>query len=152
VVLVAALMARAASSPGCECVVTLGNSDRMRGIVPPSGAEKKADTTAHIIRFSNKDRVAAEDVKLAEGKLLLKTSFGEISSTVDKVQSITFRAKGLEKPRRNKGDVHVETSDSRFTVQFERLTPEHLIGKSAYLGGVKVRRACLRRIRFNIYK
>ncbi len=124
----------------------------MRGIVPPSSAEHKADSKAHIIRFGNKDRVAAEEVKLADGKLLLKTSFGEIVSQVDKVQNIVFRSEGLEKPRRNKGDVYIETSDSRFTAQFEQLTSEYLIATSAYLGQVKVRRASLKRIRFNVYK
>ncbi len=124
----------------------------MRGIVPPSSAEHKADSKTHIIRFANQDRVAAEEVKLADGKLLLKTSFGEIASQVGKVQNIVFRSGGLEKPRRNKGDVYIETSDSRFTAQFEQLTSEYLIATSAYLGQVKVRRASLKRIRFNVYK
>lgn len=124
----------------------------MRGIVPPSSAEHKADSKTHIIRFANKDRVAAEEVRLADGKLLLKTSFGEIASQVGKVQNIVFRSEGLEKPRRNKGDVYIETSDSRFTAQFEQLTSEYLIATSAYLGQVKVRRASLKRIRFNVYK
>ena len=46
----------------------------------------------------------------------------------------------------------LERALSRYTLQFERLTPEHLIGKSSSLGDLKVRRACLKRIQFNIYK
>jgi hypothetical protein len=124
----------------------------MRGIVTPSAAEAKTESKTHVVHFANKDRVAAEEIKLADGKLALTTSFGEIAAPVAKVQSIAFRSEALEKPRRNKGDVLVETADSRFTVQFERLTPEQLLGKSAYLGEVKVARSHLKRIRFNIYE
>jgi hypothetical protein len=124
----------------------------VRGIVPPSSAEEKTDVATHVVRFGNKDRVAAEEIGLADGKLTLKTSFGDIASPVGKVQSIAFRSQGLEKPRRNKGDVYVETAESRLTVQFDRLTPEALFGKSSYLGDVKVSRAALKRLRFNIYQ
>ncbi|MBL7222444.1 MAG: hypothetical protein ISS72_01195 [Candidatus Brocadiae bacterium] len=124
----------------------------VRGIVGPTSTDEKSENKTHIIRFGNKDRVAAEEVTLADAKLRLKTSFGEIASDVDKVQSIAFRSTGIEKPRRHKGDVYVETADSRFTLQFESLSPEHLVGKSAYLGQVKIRRSALKRIRFNIYK
>ena len=89
---------------------------------------------------------------LADGKLALKTALGDITSDARRIESITFRAKGIEKPRRNKGDVAIETSDTRLTVQFDRLTPECLIGKSSYLGEVKVRRDFLTGIQFNIYK
>jgi len=124
----------------------------LRGIVPPSQAEGEPETDDHVVRFANKDRVAASDLALREGKLTLKTSFGEIGTQVDKVLNITFRSKGIEKPRRRKGDVWIETANSRYTLQFERLTPEHLLGKSSYLGEVKLLRSCLKRIRFNIYK
>ena len=123
-----------------------------RGIASPTGETKTTDAATHIIRFANRDRVAANEVKLDDGKVSFETSFGTISAKVDKVQSIVFRSKGLEKPRRLKGDVWVETATSRYTLQFKNLSPEHLIGRSAYLGEVKIRRDCLRRIRFNIYK
>ena len=113
---------------------------------------KQEESDAHTIRFANKDRVTATDLTLAEGKLTLKTGFGDIASQIAKVQSISFRTKGVEKPRRRKGDILVETTDSRFTLQFDRLTEEHLIGNSCAFGDVKVRRDCIKAIRFNIYK
>jgi hypothetical protein len=124
----------------------------MRGIVPPAVEEKEVETESHVVRFANKDRVSANDLALADGKLKLKTAFGDVASPLAKVESIAFRPKGIEKPRRQKGDVWVETTDSRLTVQFESLTPEFLVGKSDSLGEVKVRRACIKAIRFNIYK
>jgi len=124
----------------------------LRGVVPPSASEKKEETDTHVVRFANKDRVAAGDMALADGMLALETTFGKISAQVGKVQAIHFRSKGVEKPRRRKGDVHVETAASRLTIEFKQLTPEFLIGTSSYLGEVKVRRACLKRIQFNIYK
>ena len=125
----------------------------MEGIVAPTGEERQTDETeTHLVRFANKDRVSAADLALADGKITLKTGFGDVTSPVAHVQSVAFRTKGAEKPRRRKGDALVETTDSRFTLQFERLTEEHLVGTSAALGEVKVRRDCLKAIRFNIYK
>ena len=124
----------------------------VQGIAGPSQADKEETTDAHIVRFVNRDRVAASHVGLADGKVTLKTTFGDVSADAAKVQSIAFLTKGAEKPRRQKGDVMIETADSRFTIQFDRLTDEHLVGKSAYLAEVKVLRSCLKRIRFNIYK
>jgi hypothetical protein len=125
----------------------------MQGIVGPTASDKQQEESdAHTIRFANKDRVTATDLTLAEGKLTLKTGFGDIASQIAKVQSISFRTKGVEKPRRRKGDILVETTDSRFTLQFDRLTEEHLIGNSCAFGDVKVRRDCIKAIRFNIYK
>ncbi|HPD17477.1 MAG TPA: hypothetical protein PLE19_21270 [Planctomycetota bacterium] len=124
----------------------------VQGVVGPTAVEKEETTDAHVVRFVNRDRVAATDLALAEGKLTLKTAFGDIAAEVGKVQNINFQTKGIEKPRRNKGDVLVETFDSRFTLQFERLTDQYLIGKSGSLGDVKVLRSCLKRISFNVYK
>jgi hypothetical protein len=124
----------------------------VRGMIGPTAVEKETGDPDHTVRFVNRDRVAASEVTLADGKLALKTAFGDIAADARKVESIAFRSKGVEKPRRNKGDVAIETSDSRLTVQFERLTPECLMGKSAYLGEVKVRRDFLTGIQFNLYK
>ncbi|HUT36529.1 MAG TPA: hypothetical protein VNE39_23780 [Planctomycetota bacterium] len=124
----------------------------IQGISGPAKTEKEDTADAHVIHFVNRDRVAATEIGLADGKVTLKTAFGDISADAAKVQNIAFLAKAIEKPRRQKGDVMVETVDSCFTIQFERLTDEHLIGRSAYLGEVKVLRSCLKRVRFNIYK
>ncbi len=124
----------------------------VQGIAGPTKTETEETTDGHVVRFVNRDRVAAAQIGLADGKVTLKTAFGDISTDAAKVQNIAFLSKGVEKPRRQKGDVMVETAESRFTLQFERLTEDHLIGKSAYLAEVKVLRSCLKRIRFNIYK
>jgi len=124
----------------------------VQGIAGPSKTETEETTDGHVVRFVNRDRVAATQIGLSDGKVSLKTAFGDVGTDAEKVQSVVFLSKGIEKPRRQKGDVMVETADSRFTLQFERLTEDRLIGKSAYLGEVKVLRSCLKRIRFNIYK
>jgi hypothetical protein len=124
----------------------------IRGIVPPSSAEEKTDAEAHVVRFANKDRVAAKQVTLADGKVALQTSFGDIAAPVGKVQSIAFRSEDLQEPRRRKDDIRVEAAGSRITVQFERLTPDHLIGRSKHAGDVKIKRDTIKRIHFNIYR
>ena len=123
------------------------------GVVGPTNEEERKKTTeTHVVRFVNKDRVAAGELALTDGTLALKTEFGDISSDVKRVASIAFRTEGLEKPRRRKHDVRVQTASSRLTLEFDRLTPEHLVGKSYYLGEVKISRACLKKIQFNLYK
>ena len=125
----------------------------MKGIVPPSTTPARDKTIkAHVVHFVNNDRVAAEEVTLADGKLQMKSALGELSCPAERVASIVFRPDAVEKPRRRKGDVWVETTAGRLTMQFERLTPEFLFGKSSHLGQVKVRRNALKGLRFNIYK
>lgn len=124
----------------------------VQGIVGPSPSEKEEAADGHVVRFVNRDRVEASEITLAEGKASLKTAFGDIAADAARIQTIALHRKSIEKPRRQKGDIMVETADCRLTLQFDRLTGEHLVGKSSYLGEVRILRSCLKRIRFNIYK
>ena len=121
------------------------------GIIGPAAKKSTGETAADLVTFINKDSVRVESVTASDGKLHLKTPFGPLEPPMEKIRSIVFRSKGLEKPRRQKGDIRVETPSSRFTLQFVELTAKHLIGKSAYLGQVKVQRSSLKKVRFNIY-
>jgi hypothetical protein len=123
------------------------------GIAGPGFDEKtKDETKTHVVRFANRDRVAAADLAMTDGTLNLKTEFGDIATKVERVSSIAFRTQGIEKPRRRKRDVRVHTANSRLTLEFDHLTPEHLVGKSSYLGEITISRACLKKIQFNLYK
>jgi len=125
----------------------------LRGIVPPSGADVAGEAVQDdVVRFVNKDRVSVTSVALAEGQLTAEASYGELRIPVENVESILFAAKGLEEPRRRKGDVLVQSSAGRFTLQFEKLTREHLIGRSECFGEVKIGRGAIRKIEFNIYR
>ena len=125
----------------------------LRGIVPPSGADVVSEAAqGDVIRFVNKDRVSVTSVALADGQLTAQASYGELRIPAENVESILFAEKGLEEPRRRKGDVLVQSSAGRFTLQFEKLTREHLIGRSDCLGEVKVGRSAIRKIEFNIYR
>jgi len=125
----------------------------MKGIVPPSTTPARDKTIkAHVVHFVNNDRVAADEVTMADGKLQMKSALGDLSCPTERVASIVFRPDAVEKPRRRKGDVWVETTAGRLTMQFERLSPEFLFGKSSHFGQVKVRRNALKGLRFNIYK
>jgi len=124
----------------------------VQGVVPPTVAQKEDARDTHVVRFVNRDRIAATDLTLADSKVNLKTAFGDIAADADKLLSIAFRTKDIEKPRRNKGDVLVETANSRLTVQFQSLDDKYLVGKSSSLGQIKILRSCLKRISFNIYR
>jgi len=123
------------------------------GIVPPadSGAAKPR-TDAHSIKFANKDTVSATSVSLSDGELVLSAAYGQLRCPVEKIRSIAFATKGQQKPRRQTQDVTVQTTGSRFTVRFEKLTDQYLLGQSEHLGQIKVLRSALKQIRFNIYR
>jgi len=121
------------------------------GIVPPAQHGTKGEEETERIQFSNKDRVSAKSVTMAEGVFSVQTSYGELKCPVAKVDNILFRKKGQEVPRRRKGDVRVETADSRMTIRFIELTGEHLLGEADHFGEVKIRRECIKGIRFNVY-
>ena len=123
------------------------------GVVPPSqqGLTAQGEEEAERIQFTNKDRVSAAAVTLAEGNFLIQTSFGELKCPLGKVDNIVFRKKGREVPRRRKGDVQVETTGSRLTIRFLELTEENLVGDADHFGEVKIRRDAVKGARFNIY-
>ena len=127
----------------------------LRGIVPPSedeGEGSKAEQDTHRIEFSNKDFVSATEVLLTDGTFVVQTTHGELRCPLEEVTSIVFASKGQEKPRRNSGDVLIETAASRLTLQFDKLSDEYLLGSCEHLGQVKLLRSTIRRIRFNLYK
>lgn len=124
----------------------------LRGIVPPSGMENDGDEKVHIVNFENGDRVSVVAFSMADGTLSMTTSFCELASPIEKIGSIVFRKEDREEPRRTKGDVRVRTSRSRFTIQLDEMTDEHLIGSSPCYGRVKLRRDAVRSIKFNVYK
>ncbi len=123
-----------------------------RGILPASGDGGEADENKEIVEYQNQDRITALSVGLADGVFAAGTSYGELRCSVAKVSNVVFRKSGQEEPRRRKGDVWVDTPDSRFTLQFEKLDGEHLVGSAEHLGRVKVLRSAVKGIRFNIYR
>ncbi len=125
----------------------------LKGIVPPSesiggGGEEKRE----VVVFRNKDRMAVDDLRLADGEFLLKSTYGELKCPANTVTTISMRTDGAEKPRMRKGDVRVTTPAGQITLQFKGLTDEFLIGESDAFGEVKLLREGIRRIDFNIHE
>ena len=121
------------------------------GIVPPP-AEAERLKDAENVQFVNRDRATADAVTLAEGMLNVATHYGELHVPAEKVHSVSFRTKGRENPVSDKNDAKVQTNGSLWTLQVERLDKECLVGSSAYLGPVKLNRAAVRAIQFNVSK
>jgi len=124
----------------------------LRGVVAPSGVETltEGESETDMVQFENRDRVSAENVRLSGGKFTIKTGYGELAVERNKVQSVAFRSKGLEKPRLMKGQVEVETTVGRMTVVFGELTGERLLGTSECWGNVSLQRETIRKIRFQV--
>ena len=122
------------------------------GIVKPPESVEAAATADDTVVFKNKDHVKVKELALAAGKLSGKTSFGSLETAAENVRLITFATAGQECPRRRKGDVTVDTSSSRVTVQFQKLNDEYLLGTSDNYGTVSVVRKAIKSVRFNIYR
>ena len=128
----------------------------LRGVIGPSGDDESVpggagDGTTSIV-FTNKDRVSATNIALTNGEMIFTTSYGEIKCPAAKVARISFGDKVQEEPRRQNGNVRVQASVGRMTFQFEKLTSEALMGRSDYLGEIKIKRSAVREIRFNLYR
>ena len=121
-------------------------------MVPPSQEVAKSTGELDTVVLANKDRVSATAVALADGAFVVKTSHGEFRPPIDKVTDVIFRNTDRRRPRRRKNDVRVTTAASRFTLELQQLSADHLVGKAEHLGQVKLRRDALRTIEFNIYK
>ncbi|MDD4892072.1 MAG: hypothetical protein PHU85_19290, partial [Phycisphaerae bacterium] len=115
---------------------------------PAEASGVKSDVD--VINFTNKDHLTAKSIALADGEFLVQTPYGELKSPANKVAGIVFNTKDQEKPRRLKGEVLVQTNNSRLTVQPESLDGETLSGTSDYLGKITVKRSLVKSIRFNI--
>lgn len=122
------------------------------GLVGPTETGGAPKDDGDLVYLGNKDNVSAKGIALAEGQVVLTTSYGELKSAVDKVDRIVFNPKNIERPRRQKGDVLVETTTSKFTLQIDSLTNDGLVGSSDSLGKVTIKRAALRSLRFSLYE
>jgi hypothetical protein len=126
----------------------------LRGIVGPSGDDESvgpAPDGTTSVQLANKDRVSATALTMANGQVVVTTSYGEIKCPPKDVARIVFNDKAQEEPRRQNGDVRVQTSVGRLTFQFSKLTADALAGRSDYLGEIKIKRSAVREIRFNLY-
>ncbi|MDD4892071.1 MAG: hypothetical protein PHU85_19285 [Phycisphaerae bacterium] len=130
---------------------------KVKSLKVTAGFSPPSDTTAakddgDLVHFVNKDGISTKSLSLTDGQFIVTTAYGELKSSVDKIDRVVFSPKRVERPRRQKGDVLVQTATSRFTLQLESMTPESLSGTSDYLGKVTIKRAAIRSVRFNIYQ
>ena len=124
----------------------------VQGVASPSSTEGKAEEKTDIIKFVNKDTLSSKSLALEAGQCTITTDYGEMKVPVGNITTVFFRKEGREEPRRQAGDVAVETCDGTFTLQLDKVTEEYLTGKSDALGSLQVRRNAVREVRFNIYK
>ena len=120
----------------------------MRGIVSPSEAGRIGQDELDVIDLSNRDRISASAITMADGAFSVKTPFGELKLQADSVSSIVFRKMGREEPVQSKNTVRVSAGGSTLTLQLRELTADHLTGASQCCGSVKLRRAKLTAIWF----
>jgi hypothetical protein len=121
--------------------------------LPDASRSAGGPKAAHLVQMANQDRSSASQVLLQDKLFRFDTeTFGTVQCQSDRVRRILFRNKGIERPRRQKGDVLVQTHSGRLTLQLQTLDASALKGKSDYLGEIAIRRSSIRTIRFNIYR
>jgi len=127
----------------------------LRGVVAPGGDDLSSGgpaVDATVVEFANKDRVSVTALNLAEGQFTCVGPYGELKCPIANVGRVQFGKKDQEGPRRQKNDVRVTLTSGRLTLQFDRLTADALVGRSPYLGEVKLRRSAVKEIKFNLYR
>lgn len=125
----------------------------VKGVQPPATSEDiEAREDAEVLVLANGDRVSATETQIRDGVVVAVLPHGELEFPGEHVKSITFRTSGRHLPRRNNGDAHIYTRRSRLTLRPERIDNLHLVGKSDYLGEVKIDRRAIRQMEFDIYR
>jgi hypothetical protein len=127
----------------------------LRGVVPPSGRSAhgvEAARNEHVVHFANGDSLSAKSLTLTEGTLSIATPYGTIPVEHGDVEHIVFASDALARPRHRKGDVRITTPTGRLTVRCEKLTRRALFGDSESYGEVRIDRAAIESIEFNIYE
>jgi len=124
----------------------------LRGIVPPHESIEGGEEETDIVEFTTKDQVSATDIALTDGKVVIKTAFGELKPAIEKLGQIVFRKKDRVVAPLGEGDVRVSTTGSRLTIRLKELTEKYLLGTSVWYGDVRIRRNAIKRIEFKLEK
>jgi len=111
------------------------------GIVPPSSTPAAKD--ADLIILANGDRFPTTDTVMADGTITAMLEGNEMRFAPDKLGILILRTNGRKAIKPVPRAVQVLTPRGSLTMTVERLTKEHLIGKSSYLGDVRISRSAL---------
>jgi len=111
------------------------------GIVPPSSTPARKD--ADLIVLANGDRFPTTDTVLADGRITAMFEGNEMRFAPDKLGILILRTNGRKAIKRVPRPVQVLTPRGVMTMTLDRITEDHLIGKSSYLGDVKISRSAL---------
>jgi hypothetical protein len=128
---------------------------------PPPAVEAEPDPSR--IRLRNNDQIAGEVLAIGEGKVKLKTSFGEINLPVSRLRTFALRTKeardpanwemGLyEEPKRYNGDVRAWFPDGgSVTFRLTGVENGKLTGTAQTFGEAVFDQKAFSRIEFNIH-
>ncbi|MCW1886505.1 hypothetical protein OKA04_17335 [Luteolibacter flavescens] len=127
-------------------------------IIPQPEAEAPADPTR--IRLRNNDQIAGEMLGIAEGKVKLKTSFGDVSLPVSRLRTFALHTKEQREnwdlyqvPKRYNGDVRAWFPDgSCITFKLEGAANGKLEGSAQAFGKASFEQKAFTRIEFNLYE
>jgi hypothetical protein len=123
-----------------------------------------ADPDPTRIRLRNNDQIAGEMVSIEDGKVKLKTTFGDVTLPVSRLRTFALRTKeardpanwemGLyEVPKRYNGDVRGWFPDgSSVTFRLTQVEDAKLTGTSQTFGSAVFDQKAFSRIEFNIHE
>ncbi len=116
------------------------------GTMPPVRVtDAPAAGSSALVFLSGGQRLNAKALTMRDGKLTVATTIGPIVLPREEVGAVVFnRMKGIG---RTPGYVSVSTVDGNLTLKLIQMTATHLLGTSAALGQVRVRRAAVTGLR-----
>lgn len=122
------------------------------GKIETVGAAPAEAGTEDGLFFANGDKVKGKLKFVKEGKLNFVTAYATMDVPVDRVATVEFAPDGLERARRNAGDVQlVFPAGARVTLNLEKLGAGTVTGKSENFGPGVFKLNAFARLRFNLY-
>jgi len=120
------------------------------------GVEEKKEQDEEVpegrMLLRNGDSIKGEVLAIADGTIILKTSFDEVKLPVSRFRSIALKAANLEEPKRENGDVRAWFMDGTSLVfRLESFDQGRISGYSQNFGTVSFDAKAFSRLEFNIY-
>jgi len=130
-----------------------------KGVVPPPNVDSgDADKDRHLVVLANGDCFRSPTLTLtepeqgeSEGNFLTNVAGTVVPVPKNRVTWLIMPTQNHAPPRRCKGDARLRMGRSVVTLQVTSLKDGFLIGKSAYLGALKIPRKAVQRLDLNIY-
>ncbi len=105
-----------------------------------------------VIFLANKDKISGSVLKIAEGTILLKSEFANLSVPMDRVIKLQLSSDNKALARRNADDIKATFSHGgKITIDVEKIIDGMIFGKSENFGLIECKLEAFKQLDFNLY-